>query len=236
MEIASRPVRLFCFSPQCIAYDAAWQWQQSMAAAIRERGAPEAIALLEHAPVYTFGRRPRHEHLLIDPESLRASGAEVIESDRGGDVTYHGPGQLVAYPILDLKARALGPGAYVRALEETAIETLSAFDIAASRWPGRPGVWIDGAKVAAIGVRVQGGVSSHGIALNVETDLARYDAIVPCGIRDASVTSIERVLGFSPGVAAVQDAFVRAFEAVFDSKLEPPPMTPDKEPALAHGR
>jgi lipoate-protein ligase B len=230
-----RTARLFCFS-QPIDYADAWRWQKRTAASVRNDGAPEALALLEHRPVYTLGRRARYEHLLVDEAALQARCAKVVESDRGGDVTFHGPGQLVVYPILDLRARLLGPKAYVSALEETIIRTLAAFDITAERWPGRPGVWVDGSKVAALGVRVQNGVSMHGVALNVDVDLSWYHAIVPCGLVDASVTSMERILGASPGVASVRDAFIGAFEAIFDSQLEDASLPPVEEPVLAYVR
>jgi lipoyl(octanoyl) transferase len=214
-------VRLFCFSRNNIAYDEAWCWQRKTAAELRVGLGAEALAVLQHEPVFTVGRRVRPEHLLSTREELEARGAALVESDRGGDVTFHGPGQLVVYPILDLRARGLAPSDYVRRLEATIIETLATFKIAGERVQGRPGVWVDGAKVAAIGVRVQGGVTTHGFALNVDTDLAWYDAIVPCGIAGATVTSMARILGSSPGMGTVENAICRAFESVFDSELVP---------------
>jgi lipoyl(octanoyl) transferase len=213
-------VRFFCFSEEYVAYESAWRWQLATAAEIRN-GALEACALLEHAPVFTFGRRARYDHLLLEPDDLRSRGAAIVESDRGGDVTFHGPGQLVAYPILDLRTRRLGPSEYVRKLEEAIIRTLREFGLPGERSPGRPGVWVDGAKVAAVGVRVHDGVSTHGLALNVATDLSWFDAIVPCGIRDAGVTSLARLLTRCPGMPAVMDAFSEAFAAVFGSELVP---------------
>lgn len=216
----SSQVRLFRFARRCVAYDAAWRWQLATAAEVRN-GAPEAFALLEHTPVFTFGRRPLYDHLLVEPAQLRLRGAAVVESDRGGDVTFHGPGQLVAYPILDLRTRRLGPSEYVRRLEEAIIRTLLGFGVPGERSPGQPGVWVDGAKIAAVGVRVQDGVSTHGIALNVETDLSWFGAIIPCGISDAGVTSLSRLLDRCPGLPAVTDALCEAFAAVFDSELVP---------------
>ncbi len=215
-----KPVRLFRLLDGYVAYDAACHWQLGTADEVRS-GALEALALLEHAPVFTFGRRARYEHLLVDPAELRLLGADVVETDRGGDVTFHGPGQLVAYPILDLSSRGLGPREYVRSLEEVVIRTLMEFGVVGERSPGRPGVWVDGAKVAAVGVRVKGRVSTHGVALNVATDLSWFGAIVPCGIRDAGVTSLARLLSRRPGVPAVMDAFCGAFAAVFDARLVP---------------
>ena len=235
-------VRLFSFSPKYIAYDAAWNWQRETAAALRSGLGAEALAILQHEPVFTFGRRVRPEHLLSTREELEARGGALVESDRGGDVTFHGPGQAVVYPILDLRSRGLGPSDYVRRLEATIIEALAAFDMAGERVDSRPGVWVDGAKVAAIGVRVQqGGVTTHGFALNVDCDLSWYDAIVPCGIAGVTVTSLARILGSSPGMEAVEDAICEAFENVFDSELVQATLvqgSPNlvKEPVLSRGR
>jgi lipoate-protein ligase B len=144
----------------------------------------------------------------------------VVEVDRGGDVTFHGPGQLVAYPILDLRARGILPGDYVRRLEQVAIEALQVFGIAGERVAGRPGVWAGGSKIAAIGVRVQGGVTTHGFALNVSTDLAWFDAIVPCGLADATVTSMAALLGAAPPIRDVEDAVIDAFGRTFGLCVE----------------
>jgi lipoyl(octanoyl) transferase len=209
-----REVRLHL--PGVVPYRDAWLWQRQTAAAVRQ-GAPEALAVLQHPPVYTQGRRSRRENLLIHPETLALRGAELIQTDRGGDVTFHGFGQLVAYPILDLRARNLGPADYVRLLEETMLLTGQGFGVAAERSPGRPGIWADGAKLGAVGVRVQHGVSMHGLALNVDLDLSWFDAIVPCGLQGVSVTSMQRLLGHNPGIAAVEDAFIAVFERIFDS-------------------
>jgi len=199
-----------------VDYEAAWRWQTETANAVRH-GEHEALALLQHSPVYTFGRRVRADHLLVDAGDLRRRGARVIETDRGGDVTFHGPGQIVGYAIVNLRVRGLGPVHYVRGLEETLIRALCSFGLTAERMPGRPGVWIDGSKIGAIGVHVSGGVTTHGFALNVDTDLAWFDAIVPCGLADAGVTSMKELLGSNPVFAAVEDAIVEAFATVFDA-------------------
>jgi lipoyl(octanoyl) transferase len=201
-----------------VAYNDAWRWQQATAEAVRG-GADEALAVLQHPPVFTFGRRVRPEHLLVDPATLARRGATVVESDRGGDVTFHGPGQIVAYSILDLRRRGLGVADYVGLLEEVMLRAAAGFGIEAQSWPGRPGVWAGGAKLGAIGVRVRGGVTTHGLALNVEPDLSWFDAIVPCGLSDVRVTSFEHLLGYSPGIAAVEAGLVTAFEPVFDCEL-----------------
>ena len=200
-----------------LPYRDAWDWQRLTAGAVRE-GAPEALAILQHPPVYTFGRRVHRENLLAKP-----ADADVVESDRGGDVTYHGPGQLVAYSILNLRRRNLVAGDYVRLLEETMIRTAAAFAVEAGRIAGRPGVWVNGAKLGAIGVRVQGGVATHGFALNVSTDLSRFDAIVPCGLAGISVTSVQREFGYAPAMAAVEESLLAAFGGLFDCSFEGAP-------------
>ncbi|MEZ4554238.1 MAG: lipoyl(octanoyl) transferase LipB [Dehalococcoidia bacterium] len=202
-----------------VRYDEAFAWQQARADAVRAGTAREALAVLQHPPVYTLGMRGERRHVLVTPEALAERGADFVMTDRGGDVTFHGPGQLVAYPILDLRRRDLGPATYVRMLEVVLIETLAHFSIAACRVSGRPGVWVEGAKVAALGVRVRGGVSTHGVALNVSTDLAWFDVIVPCGIADAGVTSMERLLGVAPPHQTVEDAFIEAFARVFEVRV-----------------
>lgn len=212
--------------PGLVGYEVGLAWQHERATALGTGEAVEVLALLEHTPVYTFGMRARREHMLVPVEVLTARGAAVVETDRGGDVTFHGPGQLVAYPILDLRARGLGPAAYVRLLESCLIETLAHFEVHAERVLGRPGVWVDDggglAKIAAVGVRVREGVGTHGVALNVATDLAWFEAIVPCGISDAGVTSMQRVLSVPPPMHEVMDEFERAFRVAFGvQRVEP---------------
>ena len=213
--------------PGLVAYGEALAWQQARAEAVRAGEASEVLVLLQHPPVYTLGMRGGREHLLVAPEQLAWRGASVVATDRGGDITFHGPGQLVAYPILDLRRRGLGPASYVRMLEATIIGTLARSGIEATRVPGRPGVWAEGSKVAALGVRVRGGVSTHGLALNVSTDLGWFGLIVPCGIADAGVTSMERLLGGAPPHEAVEEALTEAFARVFEVRLV------TSEPALA---
>ena len=202
-----------------VPYAEAWAVQRARVDAVRDGGAAEALYLLQHPPVYTLGMRGRTGSVLASDDAIAARGAAVVQSDRGGDVTFHGPGQLVAYPVLDLHRRGLGPAAYVRLLEQCVIDTIEAFGVAAERVAGRPGVWVRDngslAKIAAVGVRVRRGVSTHGIALNVSTDLGWYDAIVPCGIADAGVTSLARVLSAPPAHEAVEAAFVAAFARMF---------------------
>src|SRR5262245_47534449 len=160
-------------------------------------GGPDRLLLLEHTPVYTLGASARPEHLLSAPSELEALGAVVAHSDRGGGVTFHGPGQLVAYPVVDLRRMGLPVIDYVRGLEETMLRALATYGVAAGREARKPGVWLDGAKLGAVGVRVSGGVTSHGCAFNVAPDLAWFSHIVPCGL-DARVTSMARELATLP--------------------------------------
>jgi len=183
----------------------------------RRRGVvPDRLLLLEHPPVITLGSSFQEEHLLLSREELQERGIEVYRAGRGGDVTYHGPGQLVGYPILALEPSRRDLHRYLRDLEEVLISTLHEFDIPADRAPGFTGVWVPEGKLAAIGVRVSSGwITSHGFALNVDTDLSPFSAIVPCGIQDRPVTSMSRLLDRPVSVSSVTPPLLRAFEEVF---------------------
>jgi lipoate-protein ligase B len=201
-----------------VDYQEAWDEQRRLVEACREDGQPRLL-LLEHPPTYTFGVRGHQEHLLLSEDALASLGASVHRIDRGGDVTFHGPGQLVGYPILDLRRWQQGPLWYVRSLEATLVDALSAFGIAAHRVTGWPGVFAGDAKIAAIGVRVSRGVTSHGFALNVDPDLRYFSYIVPCGLPDVRVTSMAELLGQAPPMDHVIDAVVDAFANVFEIEL-----------------
>jgi len=183
--------------------------------ALFDRAADDYLLLLEHPHVYTLGRRASLEHVLVPPASV---GAELVETDRGGDVTYHGPGQLVGYPILTLPEWSDGRAdvvAYVRQVEEVLVRVLADFGIAAARSDGFTGVWVGDEKVAAIGVKVTRGRTMHGFALNVDPDLSMFGHIVPCGITNRGVTSVARLLGTAVDMQAVADAAVRHAAEVF---------------------
>ncbi|PKB73055.1 MAG: hypothetical protein BZY75_03815 [SAR202 cluster bacterium Io17-Chloro-G7] len=179
-----------------LEYQQAWDLQLRLAQEIREGHRPNTLLLLEHPPVYTKGRLSKTEHLLLTPEALQEKGITIYETDRGGQVTFHGPGQLVAYPVVNLREWG-GPVKYVRTLERIIIDTLADFDVRAGNVEGLTGVWVDDAKIAAIGVKISRGVAYHGLSLNVNTDLSYYDYIVPCGIEDRGVTSVSTVLAAS---------------------------------------
>jgi lipoyl(octanoyl) transferase len=195
-----------------VAYAEALELQQQLVARRRAGDVPDTLLLLEHPHVITLGTSAHRDHVLIDGSEGALLGIDVVETGRGGDVTYHGPGQLVGYPILDLKPDHCDLHRYVRTLEEILIRALASFGLQAGRKAGLTGVWAGQGKVAAIGVRVSSGwITSHGFALNVTTDLAYFDSIVPCGIREFGVTSMERLLGRAPAMDDVMTAVVAAW-------------------------
>jgi len=177
----------------------------------------DQLLLLEHPAVITLGVKTRDDrsHVLATPDALAAAGVGLFETGRGGDVTYHGPGQLVGYPIIDLNPHRRDVHRYVRDLEEVLIRAVASFGITADRVPGLTGIWVGDEKLAAIGVRISRWVTSHGFALNVNTDLSQFDLIVPCGITDKGVTSMARLLSRPISMAEVEDAVVLAFGEVF---------------------
>lgn len=199
-------------------YGEALEYQRALARArISGEVAHDVLLLVEHPPVVTLGRSSKERHLLASPAALAARGIELFEVERGGDVTFHGPGQLVGYPIIDLKQHRRDLHWYLRTLEEALISALGEFGIPAQRNPGLTGVWTQGRKIASIGVHARDWVTWHGFALNVSTNLAYFDVIVPCGIEAVTMTSMERELGTPIRLADVEEAVVVAFEAAFGS-------------------
>ncbi|MCY4594872.1 MAG: lipoyl(octanoyl) transferase LipB [Bryobacterales bacterium] len=195
-------------------YREAWDLQLDL---VRERKAGricDQLIFVEHPPTITLGRNADSAHVLEAPTRLRDLGIAVEETDRGGDVTYHGPGQVVAYPIMDLRAWRRDVGAYLRALEDVIMAALMDFGVRSRRIDGMTGVWVGGEKIAAMGVHLSRWVTSHGLALNVSTDLDHFALIVPCGLAKP-VTSLQRVLGRVPGRGAVIEALSRNFGSVF---------------------
>jgi lipoyl(octanoyl) transferase len=202
-----------------VEYQAALDLQKQLVEDRKNGRIPDQLLLLEHPPVITLGVKTRNDrsNVLGTPESLAAQGVALFETGRGGDVTYHGPGQLVGYPILDLKPDRCDVHRYVRDLEEVLIHAVADFGITAGRIPGLTGIWVENEKLAAIGVRISRWVTSHGFALNVSTDLSRFRLIVPCGITDKEVTSMERLLGRPVPMAEVENAVATRFTGVFCS-------------------
>ena len=182
---------------------------------------PDQLLLLEHPPVITLGVKTREDrtHIVATPQRLEDEGVEVFESGRGGDVTYHGPGQLVGYPIVDLRPDRCDVHRYVRDLELVLIQAVGRFDVVADRTPGLTGIWVGDKKLAAIGVRIARWITSHGFALNVSTKLEHFDLIVPCGIADKGVTSLDQLTGQHIGIESVIPAITDAFGAVFQRTM-----------------
>jgi lipoyl(octanoyl) transferase len=197
------------------AYGPALLLQERQAQRRQRDGAPDTLLLVEHEPVYTLGRNADERHILISPEERTRRGIAVFRTGRGGDVTYHGPGQLVAYPILRLEGGERGVGWYVGSLERVIVDMLAGLGIPAGTDRAHRGVWIGTEKIAAIGVRVTRSVTLHGFALNVSTDLTAFAGIVPCGIPDRGVTSLHRAAGRPVGMDEVKRRVVRHFVSVF---------------------
>jgi lipoate-protein ligase B len=201
-------------------YDRAWKLQHLLVKARQEGRIDDILILLEHEPVITLGRMADAAHILASAEQLRQAGITVQRIERGGDVTYHGPGQLVGYPILSLEEHHLGVSDYMHALEEVLIRTLADFGLAAERCEGIIGVWVRGAKIAALGARVERGVTYHGFALNAATDLAHFAFIVPCGLANAQVTSMQQQLGKTVDMQVVRRRVTWHFGQVFAVPME----------------
>lgn len=210
--------RCWLLNQGVVPYAVAWKWQQQLVA--RRRDNPElddVLILLSHPPVYTLGRGASLEHLKFSPAD---SSFEVYRIERGGEVTYHCPGQLVGYPILNLRYYRQDLHWYLRQLEEVAIQTLAVYGLKGDRLPGLTGVWVDGRKVAAIGISVSRWIAMHGFALNVSPNLAGFQRIVPCGIPDRPVGSLAEFLP-DINIEDVRLAIASAFRSVFQVQLEP---------------
>ena len=200
-----------------VAYADALALQRALVEDRQRDRVPDVLLLVQHPHVLTLGVRNGggRKHILASEAQLAAHGVEVYESGRGGDVTYHGPGQVVGYPIVDLRPDRCDVHRYVRDLEEVLIRTAADFGVVAERVPGLTGAWVGKKKLAAIGVRISRWVTSHGFALNVSTDLAYFDLIVPCGIADRGVTSLERLVGRQLDSNQVEGSLVSNFCEVF---------------------
>ena len=203
-----------------VGYQDALDLQARLVEERRRGAAPDLLLFLQHPPVITLGVKTRSNRMNIvaSDAQLAEAGVGVFESGRGGDVTYHGPGQLVGYPILDLNPGRRDVHRYVRDVEQALIDAVATFGIAAERVPGLTGIWVGNDKLAAIGVRISRWITSHGFALNVSTDLSHFDLIVPCGIQGRGVTSMHQLLGRPVAMADVEDAVSGAFSRVFASR------------------
>lgn len=208
-----------------VEYERGLALQQGRVHALLEGSDEQVVYSLEHPPTITIGKSGTRDHIVAPSERLRSMGISVYEVDRGGDVTYHGPGQLVVYPILHLGPWGNDVGRYVRMLEETVIQALAGVGLRGHRVEGYPGVWVGEEKVCAVGARVKRRpdgefVTSHGFALNVCTNLAHFETIIPCGIADKGVTSVERLIGAPASVPEWEARIRSAFAQVFGVALE----------------
>ncbi len=201
--------------PAPVPYAEALRLQIARRDLVEQNLAPNTLILLQHPPAFTLGRKAHDSNLLRSRDELANLGIEVCEADRGGDVTYHGPGQLVAYPILRLAEWRLSVDWYLRQLEETIMAALAHYGLRGERLAGFTGVWVQGAKVAAIGIGVHRWVTYHGIAINVDPNMEHWGLIVPCGIPDKPVTSLKRLLAHAPPVDEVAQVFENAFRTHF---------------------
>ncbi|MBN1158307.1 MAG: lipoyl(octanoyl) transferase LipB [Bacteroidales bacterium] len=209
-----------------------WELQQSIHQKLTEMKAGKSsydtrphLFIVEHPHVYTLGKSGKEDNLLINPDYLKALGATYYKTDRGGDITYHGPGQIVGYPIIDLNTLGIGVKQYIITLEQVIIDTLLEFDIPAEHLEGAAGVWLEiskpnrSRKICAMGVRVSRGITMHGFALNVSTDLSYFNHINPCGFSGKAVTSMEKELGYKPRMNDVKEKLLGHFRRLFGCSL-----------------
>jgi lipoyl(octanoyl) transferase len=221
-------------------YQAAWDYQEQLlrenvnaksfaySDSITRNTKPETrnyLLFVEHPPVYTLGKSGSEQNVLISESERQQRGIGFYKTNRGGDITFHGLGQIVGYPILDLEKFTTDIGKYLRNLEEVIILTMAEYGLSGERSPGETGVWIDASipgrerKICAMGIRCSRWVTMHGFAFNVDTDLTYFDHIIPCGIQNKQVTSLEKELGYKPGMQEVKEKIRRNFEKVFDAEL-----------------
>ena len=202
-------------------YGKVYQLQKRLLEERKADRCPDTLILCEHLPVFTIGRTGSSTNVVVEEKVYRAAGIELVHIDRGGDITYHGPGQLVAYPVLDLKNYGRDVHKYIRKLEEVIVRLLSKFDVKGERKEGYTGVWVGDEKIAAIGIGVSKWVSYHGIAFNVDPDMSHFSMIVPCGLKRVKVTSLSATTGRQICVdEALKQRFVESFEEVFGVRIE----------------
>jgi lipoyl(octanoyl) transferase len=205
-----------------VDYQEALTLQRALVEERRAERVPDLLLVLEHPPVITLGVKGDggRSHITADPAHLDALGIRIVEAGRGGDVTYHGPGQIVAYPILDLRPDRCDVHRYVRDIEEVMIRVCAAYGVTAGRIAGLTGAWVGDEKIGAIGIRMSRWITSHGLAFNVATDLDHFGLIVPCGIGDRGVTSLERLTGQVLDFAAVEEQLIVRFADVFERDIQ----------------
>jgi lipoyl(octanoyl) transferase len=220
---------VWCVKPGQVGYGESRELQKRLEAARQNGEIPDVLLLLEHPPVYTKGRRSTADELPMGEDWYRMQGIEVTDTDRGGRVTYHGPGQLVGYPIVDLGAYGDDVHEYIRRMERVMIESLGEWGVEAGCIEGQTGVWVGDRKIGSIGVHVDRGVTTHGFAINVNNDLQPFEWIVPCGIEACRMTSLTRELGAEQDMGAFMNTVARVFSELYEREpleVEPSELTP----------
>ncbi len=220
MELRDRTNDLQVLDLGRVPYEKAWKYQKELVENRRRGEFGNSLVFVEHPPVLTLGRSWKRQNILADTPALTEKGVEIFKVERGGDVTYHGPGQVVGYPIVNLADRGRDLHRYLRDLEEVIIHVVGSYELEAGRKEGLTGVWVGEEKVCAIGVAVRSWVTYHGFALNVNTDLSFFSLIHPCGIQDKDVTSLAKLLGHWVDPEEVKAKIVEAFAQVFGYSLE----------------
>jgi lipoyl(octanoyl) transferase len=224
---------VWCVKPGQVGYGESRELQKRLEAARQNGEIPDVLLLLEHPPVYTKGRRSTADELPMGEDWYRVQGIEVMDTDRGGRVTYHGPGQLVGYPIVDLSAYGDDVHEYIRRMERVMIESLGEWGVEARCIEGQTGVWVGDRKIGSIGVHVDRGVTTHGFAINVNNDLQPFEWIVPCGIEACRMTSLTRELGAEQDMGAFMNTVARVFGELYEREpfeVEPSELTPGPLP------
>ncbi len=199
-----------------VSFDKAYCVQKEVLSSVKARESGESLILAEHYPVFTIGRLGKKENILAGAEKLNSRGIDIVNTDRGGDITFHGPGQIVAYPIFDLTKRCKDMHKFLRGVEEVIILTLSDYGIDSFRIKGRTGCWTDKGKIASIGVAASGWVTYHGLALNANVDLSYFDMINPCGFNNISMTSMQEILCEEVGMEKLKKGLISRFSDVFE--------------------
>jgi len=219
MEGHSRAVGVYDLGTT--SYGEVHKLQQRLQGQRREGGGVDTLLLTEHRPVFTLGRSHPTPDLRVEPEAVRQWGIEIVQAERGGDITYHGPGQLVAYGIIDLRSWGLGVLDYVRGLEETVIGVLADWGVRGERNEAGRGVWVGERKIASVGLNVRRWITMHGAALNIDPDMSHWELINPCGMRDIEMTSMATEVGKQVAFQEVLEAFTFHFGRVFECTMEP---------------
>jgi lipoate-protein ligase B len=201
-----------------VPYERALELQQKLMRARAKGSIPDVTLLLQHPPVFTIGRFRGEDEMLVPPEKLQQEGIAVFHTNRGGSITYHGPGQLVSYPILNLQENGLSVREYIWKLEEVVIKLLLSLGVKSHRVANYPGVWVDGRKVCSVGIHVSHHITTHGFALNVNTDLRHFEYINPCGIKGKVMTSLAQLLGYPVTVEAITEPLLESFSAILGLK------------------